>query len=158
MSNSEPALRTLLDQRELYDLALRYARAADRRDYPAFAEIFTEAGRISVHHRDVFGTEPIHAMEDRATIVRSMKGLEAYEKTQHLVANQLMEIDGDRASGETYCTAHHIYRVDEVPMNLTMFIRYQDRCVREGGRWWFEERRLCVDWERHGPLGDDGWA
>ena len=140
MSNSEPALRTLLDQRELYDLALRYARAADRRDYPAFAEIFTEAGRISVHHRDAFGTEAIHAMEDRATIVRSMKGLEAYEKTQHLVANQLMEIDGDRASGETYCTAHHIYRVDEVPMNLTMFIRYQDRWVREGGRWWFEER------------------
>ena len=158
MSNSEPALRTLLDQRELYDLALRYAHAADRRDYPAFAEIFTEAGRISVHHRDAFGTEAIHAMEDRATIVRSMKGLEAYEKTQHLVANQLMEIDGDRASGETYCTAHHIYRVDEVPMNLTMFIRSQDRCVREGGRWWFEERRLCVDWERHGPLGDDGWA
>ena len=44
------------------------------------------------------------------------------------------------------------------PMNLTMFIRYQDRWLREGGRWWFEERRLCVDWERHAPLGDEGWV
>jgi hypothetical protein len=86
------------------------------------------------------------------------RGFEAYEKTQHLVANQLVEIDGDRASGETYCTAHHIYRVDGAPMNLTMFIRYQDRWLREGGRWWFEQRRLFVDWERRAPLGDEGWA
>jgi len=158
MSNPEEAIRAMLDRHELHQLALRYARAADRRDYPAFEELFTEQGRIAVHHRDVFETEPIHAMEDRATIVRSMKGLEAYEKTMHVVANQLVEIDGDRAEGETYCTAHHIYRVDDAPMNLTMFIRYQDRWLREGGRWWFEERRLCVDWERHAPLGDEGWV
>ena len=158
MSDPVDEIRALLDRHELHQLALRYARAADRRDYEAFADLFTEKGRISVHHRDAYGTEPIHAMEDRATIVRNMSGLEAYEKTQHIVANQLVEIEGDHASGETYCTAHHIYRVDGAPVDLTMFIRYQDRWLREGGRWWFEERRLCVDWERHGPLGDAGWV
>ena len=158
MSTPSDDLREIADRHALYQLSLRYARAADRRDYEGFRDIFTEKGRISVHHHDVDNNEPIHAMEDLESIVRNMSGLEAYEKTQHLVANQLVEIDGDRASGETYCTAHHIYRVDGAPMDLTMFIRYQDRWVREGGRWWFEERRLCVDWERHTPLGDQGWA
>ena len=90
---------------------------------------------------------------------RELKRVEHFESQYKVFPEgQFVAIDGDRASGETYCTAHHIYRVDGAPMNLTMFIRYQDRWVRDGGRWWFEERRLCVDWERRAPLGDEGWA
>lgn len=156
--SQDDELRTLLDRRELYDLALRYARAADRRDYPAFRELFVEKGRIAVHHGDAFRTEPQFSMEGRETIVGRMNGLERYERTNHVVANQLVEVDGDRATGETYCIAHHIHRDDGVPMNLTMAIRYQDRFVRENGRWYFEERRLGVDWERDAPLGAGGWV
>ncbi len=87
-----------------------------------------------------------------------LRGLEQYEKTLHLVANQLIEIDGDLAKGETYCTAHHIYRREGAAMNHTMAIRYQDRFIRRDDRWWFEERRLAIDWERHAALGDEGWA
>ena len=157
MSDTGAALRALLDRRELYDLALRYARAADRRDYAVFREIFTEQGAIHGHRGGV-DTKPLYSIEGRETIVAGLSGLEQYEKTLHVVANQLVDMEGDRASGETYCMAHHIYRKDGAPMNRTMAIRYQDRFVRKDGRWYFEERRLDVDWERDRPLGEDGWV
>ena len=158
MSDPNTVLRELLDRREIYDLALRYARAADRRDYAAFAEIFTEDGRIAGHRGDAFATDPLYSLEGRDAILTGLRGLEQYEKTLHLVANQLLEIEGDRARGETYCTAHHIYRKGGAPVNHTMAIRYQDRFVRQNARWWLEERRLAIDWERHTSLGEDGWA
>ena len=97
-------------------------------------------------------------MEGRDTIVKAMPGIERYERTNHVVSNQLVEIYGDRATGETYCMAHHIHRENGELRNLTMAIRYQDRFRRENGRWYFEERRLGVDWERVEPLGEKGWV
>lgn len=154
----DPAIEQLLIRRELYDLALRYAQSADRRNYEAFREIFTETGSIHGHRADPATSKPLYSIEGRETIVKGLSGLEQYVKTQHHVSNQLVEIDGDRATGETYCTAHHIYLKDAEPWNLTMAIRYQDKFVRESGRWWFQERRLWVDWERHESLGEKGWV
>ena len=146
------------DQLELRQLGYRYARAADRRDYEAFRDVFTNDGRVAGYDGDVASDAPTFEMVGVDEICKGMQGLDQYDRTFHFVGNQLVEIDGDTATGETYCVAHHLYDHDGVQMNYTMFIRYQDRCVREDGRWWYEERRLCVDWERHGPLGDEGWA
>ncbi len=154
----DDALDQLLTRSALRQLAMRYAQAADSRDYEAFRELFVEKGAIHIHHGDPASTEPEYSLDGLETIVSSMKGLEEYEKTQHHVTNQLVEVDGDHATGQTYCTAHHIYRVDGAPWNLTMAIRYSDRFVRKDGRWYFEERRLGVDWERRGSLGEKGWV
>jgi hypothetical protein len=147
-------LRELLARRELYDLALRYARACDRRDGAAFETLFTEDASLSGHHGDP-DTEPaIFAVQGRASIIKGMRVLERYRSTFHLVANQLVEFaaDGESASGETYCTAHHIRDVDGTEMNLTMAIRYQDEFQRTAEGWRFSRRRLAVDWERDLPL------
>lgn len=154
----EEAIDRLLIRRELYDLALRYACAADRRDYEAFREIFSLNGAIHGHRADPASSEPLYSIQGRETIVHGLTGLEQYVKTQHHVSNQLVEIHGDRAEGETYCMAHHIYLDGDALRNLTMAIRYQDKFVREDGRWFFEERRLWVDWERHESLGAEGWV
>jgi len=148
-------LRHLLDLREIQDLALRYARAADRRDYALFEAVYTEDARLSGHRGDPDTTPPYFALEGRGVIVASMRALDRFESTLHVVSNQLVEIDGDRAHGETYCMAHHVYREGEVAMDHTMAIRYQDRMARTNGRWRFQERRLAIDWERHAPLRED---
>ncbi len=144
---------TLRDRRELYDLALKYARAADRRDYELFESIFTADIRIARYSDPNPGPgELVFEMTGLETTLKGMARLESYEVTTHLVANQLALVDGDRASGETYCLAHHISTRDGVRQNYTMAIRYQDRFVRRAGAWKFEERVLLVDWERHQPL------
>jgi hypothetical protein len=148
-------LRYLRDRQEILDLALRYARAADRRDYALFEAIFTADARVSGHRGDPDTAPPSFALEGRDAIVAAMRALERFESTLHLVSNQLVEIDGDRAHGETYCTAHHIHREDGRAMDHTMAIRYQDLLVRTNGRWRFQQRRLAIDWERHAPLRED---
>ena len=154
----DATIEQILIRHELHELALRYAQSVDRRRYAGFREIFTEKGSIHGHRADPATSKPLFSIEGRETIVESMSRIEQYLKTQHHVTNQLVEIDGERASGETYCTAHHIYLKDDKPWNLTMAIRYQDKFVRESDRWYFEERRLWIDCERHESLGEEGWA
>lgn len=134
------------------DLAFRYARACDRRDYAAFAGLFTEGGTITTHYGDPATTEPAYRLEGLATIQKAMAGLERYAHTQHVVANQLVDESG---RGETYCTAHHVYRgEDGAWMNYTMFIRYQDQIVKTSAGFRFASRTLVVDFHRRAPLGE----
>jgi len=65
-----------------------------------------------------------------------------YERTMHFVGNHRAEIDGDDATGITYCFAHHISGgADHV-----MAIRYVDRYRRTPGGWRIAERHLYEDW------------
>ena len=57
-----------------------------------------------------------------------------------------------RATGESYCLAHHI-GVDESGQRTLMIasIRYLDEFTKQGGDWYFAERRLMVDWTETRP-------
>ena len=56
-------------------------------------------------------------------------------------------MDGDRATGESYCLAHHLSTSDDGQRTLMIAsIRYLDEFVKEDGDWFFAERRLMVDW------------
>jgi uncharacterized protein (TIGR02246 family) len=131
------------DRLALQELAARYARAVDRREYATFAALFTADGVLC---------GPGYAMSGRAEIERGIAGIEQYEATQHCVHNQLLEVAGDDASGETYCVARHVYTRAGVKRKLDMGVRYQDRYRREGGGWRIARRELVLDWTQDLPL------
>lgn len=133
----------LEDRLELRDLAYRYARAVDRRDWKLAEALFT---------RDCVLVGPGYELVGRDGILAGLRRIDQFRATQHSVHNQLVEISGDRASGETYCTAHHLYERDGISRKLTWGIRYQDRCVREAGAWRYERRELLLDWTQDLPL------
>lgn len=143
------------DQLELRQLGYRYARAADRRDYEAFRDVFTNDGRVAGYDGDVASDAPTFEMVGVDEICKGMQGLDQYDRTFHFVGNQLVEIDGDTATGETYCVAHHLYDHDGVQMNYTMFIRYQDHYRRTEQGWRVAERLLALDFGRHAPIGEN---
>lgn len=152
MSDASGELRLLVERQELYDLALRYARAADRRNYEAAGALFTVDGCIEGFEGEVTQSTPLYRLVGRDGIVAGLRALEQFEKTFHQVANQLVEFDGDEARGETYCMAHHIHVVGDERWNRTMAIRYQDVFSCEEGGWLFSRRQLVIDWERDAPL------
>jgi len=80
----------------------------------------------------------------RDGILDGLRKIDRFSATQHSVHNQLVEISGDAATGETYCTAHHLYERDGTRRKLSWGIRYQDRCVRERGAWRYERRELLL--------------
>ena len=140
------ACASVEDRLALRELAERYARAVDRRDWALAETLFT---------RDCVLVGPGYELVGRDAILAGLRRIDQFRATQHSVHNQLVEVDGERASGETYCTAHHVYERDGRPRMLDWGIRYQDRCVREGGAWRYARRELLLDWAQDLPLGTE---
>ncbi len=138
-------VRDVADTLALQTLIASYARGVDTRDYETLGDLFTEDGRLETQVGDE--PAPRYALEGRRRVQRAMATIEQYRATTHLLGLPWIELDGDRARCETHCLAHHLYERGDEPRLYVMSIRYQDRCVREGDRWRFAERRLRVDWE-----------
>jgi hypothetical protein len=58
----------------------------------------------------------------------------------------------DRATGESYCIAHHLYEVDGQRTLMKAYTCYLDQFARQSdGSWLFAERKLMVDWTETRP-------
>ena len=132
------------DRFALRDLAEAYARAADRVDGPALAALFMPEGVLRIVRR---GVEEVPAERNgREEIATAIGRLSRYVKTMHLVGNQYLEVDGDTATGETYCVAHHLLGESGSQVDHVMMIRYLDQFRREPDGWRIAVRELQVDW------------
>jgi ketosteroid isomerase-like protein len=134
---------SLEDRLALQELAARYAQAVDRRDYAAFSALFLADGVLC---------GPGYTMNAHNEIERGIRLIEQYESTQHCVHQQLVDVRGDVASGETYCVARHVYTKDGVKRKLDMGVRYRDDYRRIAGTWRFARRELQLDWTQDLPL------
>ena len=145
--------RDLRDRLEIRDLAERYARTLDRRDWAHAESLFTEDVELRLHRPD---GSVLFDISSRESLLKGLSVVERYRATTHFVGNQTVEIDGDTATAETYCMAHHIHEEKGVEYDLVMAIRYQDELRRVEGRWRFRCRVLLVDWEQDLPLREGG--
>ncbi len=138
----EPALSTLLDELSIRELSHRYAVALDKGDRAAWRALFSDDIAF-----ESGGT--VRGLEDVLRIPEDQ--LARYQKTLHSVTTQRIVLDGERASGEVYCIAHHLYedfhQNQRLPFDLShnFLIRYEDEYAREGGRWVFTRRRIITE-------------
>ena len=129
---------------ETLALAHRYARIVDDRAFDRFATIMLPEARIS---------GPGYSMDGLPAILQGMQKLLEFDRTFHLVGNQLGEWqDAQLWVGETYCLASHVYPRDGAEWKLDMAIRYQDRIVRHAGELRFASRELRLAWVQDLPL------
>lgn len=135
--------------RQLFDA---YAYCADRRDAVGQKELFTENTRFAVH-MDGEGTEPSYVLLGREALTPIFDDLNQYEVTTHFNGQSTVVLDSDRATGESYTMAHHIFTEDGIRKIMIASLRYYDDFVRIGGGWYFAERQLIVDWTETRPLG-----
>ena len=81
--------------------------------------------------------------------------LTRYDRTFHFVGNHRYWRNGDTASGEVYCLAHHLSTDTDGATDFVMLIRYLDRYRREpAGPWLIEDRLLRVDWSELHTVGE----
>lgn len=124
-------------------LMYTYARCADTRDYAGFAEVFCEDAVFDFSGRVVTSLASIQDM---------MLALEKYHRTLHQVHNTLYEVDGDIASGETYCLASHLSDEDGRQVKIDMGIIYRDQLRRCGIGWQIARREFDLLWSQTGPV------
>jgi hypothetical protein len=146
ISSEEAADRLAI--RELIDA---YAHCADRRDAKGQMALFTADTRFIVF-MDATAAEPTQQLHGRESLAPVFDNLNIYAVTMHFNGQSTVWMDGNRATGESYCLAHHL-SVGEDGQRTMMIasIRYLDEFVKQNGQWFFAERRLMVNWTETRP-------
>jgi SnoaL-like domain len=128
--------------RELFDA---YAHCADRRDAQGQKALFTEDTRFAVY-MDGEASEPTYVLEGREALTPVFDDLNRYEATTHSNGQSTVTIDGNRATGESYTIAHHVYTEDGTRKIMIASLRYLDTFTKIDQSWYFAERNLILDW------------
>jgi SnoaL-like domain len=134
--------------RELIDA---YAHCADRRDAKGQMALFTADTRF-IMFMDAAAPEPTQRLHGRESLAPVFDNLNTYAATTHFNGQSTLSLDGERATGESYCLAHHLsVGADGQRTMMIASIRYLDEIVKQDGQWLFAERRLMVDWTETRP-------
>jgi hypothetical protein len=128
--------------RELFDA---YAHCADRRDAEGQKALFTEDTRFAVYMGGE-GTDATYVLDGREALAPVFADLNRYDVTTHFNGQSTVVLEGDRATGESYTIAHHLYHDGDERMIMIASLRYLDRFAKIDGRWYFAERKLLLDW------------
>jgi hypothetical protein len=108
--------------------------------------LFTDDTRFLVY-MDATAGQPTQELHGRASLAPVFDALNAYAATTHFNGQSTVALDGNRATGESYCIAHHLTVAADGSRTLMIAsIRYLDEFVKVDGDWLFAERRLMVDW------------
>ena len=145
------------DRLAIRELVDAYAFCADTRDAEGQKALFTDDTHFVVYMAGE-GSDATDDLRGRESLTPVFDALNAYEVTMHFNGQSTVALDGDRATGETYCLAHHVYSSDGDRTLMIAAIRYQDTFVKTGGAWRFSERRLYVRWTETRTLEAAGVA
>lgn len=143
MSDLDARIRALEDRAAIAELRARYCAYLDAHDWDALVELFTVDGEF--HGMGAArGRDELRAFYARITE-------ESFDAFWHFSSNETVELDGDRATGETYLNQPSV--IDGVAYACAG--RYRDELVRQAGRWLFARRRVSFFY--FVPLSE-GWA
>ena len=136
----EARLGRLEDREAIRRRFLDYRRNLDQKDFRAYAELFARDGEFIAGTMRAKGPDAIFELVDGmlGTLLTERGGDDV-----HLVANDTIELDGDRATAEV--TWVYILRGEgDVPV-IAKLGHYNDVLTREDGRWKFLRREAPTD-------------
>jgi len=128
------------------ELIEAYAHCADRRDAKGQMALFTADTHFVVYMKAKDPT-PSQDLHSRHALAPVFADLNKYAATMHFVGQgTIFTLNGDRATGEAYCIAHHLTVEGEKRRVMVAHLRYLDTFAKANGTWLFAERLLYVDW------------
>lgn len=129
------------DQLAIQQLLHKYCHVVDRGTVDEIANLF---------HRDAV-LLPAYESDERYVGRNDVRGwYENYDKTlrsevrylRHKIESPVVEVSGNEATSVCYLDADAITIATDEPM--IVFGRYDDKLIKDQGRWWFKERKIIV--------------
>jgi hypothetical protein len=146
---SPPEAADRLAIREVFDA---YAHCADRRDAEGQKALFTPDTRFAVF-MDGPGTDASYVLEGREALSPVFADLNRYEATMHFNGQSTVTLDGDRATGDSYTIAHHVFTEDGSRKMMVAWLRYLDTFTKVDQTWYIADRQIILEWSETRPLG-----
>ncbi|TXR99791.1 nuclear transport factor 2 family protein [Streptomyces sp. col6] len=134
---------SLVDKYAVAETCTRMAVYADRREWEKLDALF--ADKVVLDYTSLNGGEPVHLTPKEITGSWAAT-LSGYDSTQHLLANHLVDLDGDRA----VCTAsfHATHRL-AAPHGASLWTLggdYRWGLTRSGDRWLIDAVVMAATW------------
>ena len=166
------------DRAQIEDLQARYLFAMNWGDFATYASTFAEDGVLDWARGTAVGRDAIReeaevlkvhlqahvlATVDRRTFLKR-SGLAAGVAAttapvrRHFIANQVLDIDGDTATGRAYW-----YELDVEPTARQPYViaygHYEDELRKVDGKWLFSRRKIynVILEGREGPPENPAW-
>ena len=134
------------DRLAIRELIEAYAHCADRRDAKGQMALFTTDTHFVVY-MNAKDPKPSQELHSREALAPVFADLNQYAATMHFVGQStIFTLNGDRATGEAYCIAHHLTVDGDKRRLMVAYLRYRDTFAKIDKTWLFAERLLYVDW------------
>ncbi|MFP3597221.1 nuclear transport factor 2 family protein [Chryseobacterium sp. SIMBA_029] len=143
--NYEQKIQEAEDRLAIRELIDSYAYCADSRDAKGQMALFTEDTNFEVYY-DPKSETPSQVITNNKDLLPVFDNLNTYKSTMHFNGQSTVKLFGDKATGVTYCMAHHLTMEDDKQKLMIAAIRYHDTFVKQNDQWLFAERKLLVDW------------
>ena len=134
--NQEDALQALLDKEAIRELVQIYCRASDRHDHELMRSLYHEDATDD--HGSFFKGLAMEFIDQLPEIQAPMEIL------HHNVTTHNIELNGDRAEGETYVLAFHKVKTDTGAFDLLIGGRYFDTYEKRNGVWKFSSSAVSA--------------
>ncbi|WP_425827319.1 nuclear transport factor 2 family protein [Streptomyces fractus] len=121
----------------------RMAVHADRREWGLLRGLF--ADKVLLDYTSLGGGEPVQLTPDQIVDAWSAT-LGGYDATQHLIANQLVQVDGDRAVCTASFQATHRLATPHGSPLWTLGGDYRWELTRAGARWLINSVVMTATW------------
>ncbi|KIF77832.1 hypothetical protein QR77_36365 [Streptomyces sp. 150FB] len=128
---------------EVIETCTRMAVHADRREWALLSGLFTE--KVLLDYTSLGGGEPVQLTPQEIVDAWSAT-LGGYDATQHLVANHLVQVDGDRAVCTASFQATHLLSSSLGSPLWTLGGDYRWELSRTGGRWLINSIVMEATW------------
>jgi ketosteroid isomerase-like protein len=145
MKRTEVTPSEAADRLAIRELIDAYAHCADRRDADGQKSLFTKDTHFVVY-MDGQGSQPTQVIDGREGLTPVFDDLNRYQATMHFNGQSTVALDGDRATAESYCIAHHLFTDDGQRKLMVAWLRYADTFMKIDDSWLFAQRNLYVDW------------
>lgn len=138
------------DRAAIVELQNRYVLAMDFFDADGYAAVFAEDGVLDWARGEVVGRDAIREFMASGTYdLRTLNfvpaetpdGREWPSTVRHLVTNQVIEIDGDRARAISYWM-NYGNNADRRKIEWLSFGSWDDELVKIDGRWLFKRHKI----------------
>jgi len=128
---SEQILETLWVRSQIESVMLRFGRALDLGDWPAYRSCF--ADRFQVNFERLTGQPEVHVDADLWT--RFAQVILSPVRRHHQYSNLTVSLDGERAEAVIYMVARHWKVTDAGSAEYTQVGWYENTFARVGGEW-----------------------
>jgi hypothetical protein len=142
-------INAIEDRIALKEIVDRFSTLADVKNVQQQLLLFTEDAVVETFRNG----QPAGVLKGREAIGNAFSSfLNLFETVYHINGQQTVSINGNTASGTSYCMVTLIGTENGKKMKTTFGIYYKDEFVRRGKQWLISKRQSHFTWEERVEL------